>query len=44
VQTPDADTPALRLVAISVALALAALLASEVVARRVRRRIAGTET
>ena len=44
VQTPDADALALRLVIISVALALAALLASEVVARRVRRRIAGTET
>ncbi len=39
VQTPDADAAAMRLVAISVALALAALLASEVVARRVQRRI-----
>lgn len=39
VQTPDADAAAMRLVVISVVLALAALLASEVVARRVQRRI-----
>jgi molybdate transport system permease protein len=39
VQTPDADAAAMRLVVISVVLALAALLASEVVARRVRQRI-----
>ncbi len=37
VQTPDGDLPAARLAAISVAVALAALLASEVLARRVRR-------
>ncbi|MBI1986061.1 MAG: molybdate ABC transporter permease subunit [Rhodospirillales bacterium] len=39
VQTPDSDAAAMRLVVISVVLALAALLASEMVARRVRRRI-----
>ncbi|MGH6660376.1 MAG: ABC transporter permease subunit, partial [Rhodospirillales bacterium] len=39
VQTPDADTAAMRLVVISVVLALAALFASEVVTRRVQRRI-----
>jgi len=37
VQTPDGDLPAARLAAISVVVALAALLASEVLARRVRR-------
>lgn len=39
VQTPDSDVAAMRLVTISVILALAALVASEVVARRVRQRI-----
>ena len=39
VQTPDADEPAVRLVIISIVLALAALVASEMVARRVRQRI-----
>ncbi|MHC5114318.1 MAG: molybdate ABC transporter permease subunit [Planctomycetota bacterium] len=38
-QTPGGDGPALRLVAISVVLSLAALLASEVLARRVSQRL-----
>lgn len=38
VQTPDGEAAALRLAALSVGLALAALLASEIVARRLRRR------
>ena len=41
VQQPDGEAAALRLTAISLALALAALLASEVLARRVSRRIEG---
>ncbi len=40
-QTPDGEAAAMRLVAISVALAMAALLGSEVAARRVRRRLEG---
>jgi molybdate transport system permease protein len=39
VQTPDADVAAMRLVVISVVMALAALIASEMIARRVRQRI-----
>ncbi|MGH8703398.1 MAG: ABC transporter permease subunit, partial [Burkholderiales bacterium] len=38
-QTPDGDAAALRLVVISLVLALTALFASEVMARRVRRYI-----
>jgi len=38
-QTPDGETAALRLVVISVAVAFAALAASEFIARRVRQRI-----
>jgi molybdate transport system permease protein len=38
-QTPGGDAPALRLVIISVALSFVALLASEVLARRVSRRL-----
>jgi len=41
VQTPDGEQGALRLAAISVVLALGALAASEVLARRLQRRIAG---
>ncbi len=40
-QTPDGEAAALRLVLISVALAFAALIASEFLARRLRARIAG---
>ena len=40
VQTPGGEAAALRLVALSVALAFAALLASELLARRLRARIA----
>jgi molybdate transport system permease protein len=40
-QTPDGEDAALRLVVISVLLAFAALGASEVMARRVQRRLAG---
>ncbi len=43
VQTPDADAAAVRLVVISVALALAALVASEIVARRVRQGVGRSE-
>ena len=39
-QIPGGDAGALRLTAISVAISLAALMASEVLARRVGRRIA----
>ena len=42
VQTPGGEEAALRLVALSVALAFAALLASELLARRLRARIAET--
>ena len=42
VQTPGGESAALRLVALSVALAFAALLASELLARRLRARIAET--
>ncbi len=41
IQTPDGEAAALRLVVISVVLACAALLASEVMARRLRARMAG---
>lgn len=40
-QVPGGETPALRLVLVSVAVAMAALLASEVLARRAARRVAG---
>ncbi len=40
-QVPGAEAPALRLVAISVVVALAALAASEVLARRAAKRVAG---
>jgi molybdate transport system permease protein len=40
-QVPGGEGPALRLVAISVALAMTALLASELLARRIARRVAG---
>jgi len=40
-QTPDGETGALRLTAISIVLAMAALAASEYLARRLRRRIGG---
>jgi molybdate transport system permease protein len=40
-QTPDGDIPALRLCVVSVLLALAALIASELLARRVNARIRG---
>ena len=41
-QVPGGDAPALRLVAITVAVAMGALLVSELMARRAARRIAGT--
>ena len=41
-QVPGGEAAALRLVLVSVALAFAALIASEVLARRLRARIAGT--
>ena len=41
IQTPDGDTAALRLVVISAILAIAALLASEVFARRATQRLHG---
>ena len=40
-QTPGGDASAIRLVVISVALALFALIISEVISRRVARHIAG---
>lgn len=40
-QVPGGEAPALRLVAVSVALALAAVLFSEVLARRAAKRVAG---
>ncbi len=41
-QVPDGDAAALRLVGISIAIAMAALVASEVFARRATRRLHGT--
>ena len=41
IQTPDGDTAALRLVLISVAIALSALIGAEVFARRATRRLHG---
>ncbi|HEY5597482.1 MAG TPA: ABC transporter permease subunit, partial [Kiloniellales bacterium] len=41
IQTPDGETPALRLAILSVVLSLAALAASEVLARRLRARMDG---
>ncbi|MEH6951679.1 molybdate ABC transporter permease subunit [Nitrobacter sp. NHB1] len=41
IQTPDGDTAALRLVVVSVVMSMAALIASEVFARRATRRIHG---
>ncbi len=40
-QTPGGDPAALRLTAVAVALSMAALLASEIVARRIGRRLSG---
>ncbi|HYC04759.1 MAG TPA: molybdate ABC transporter permease subunit [Azospirillaceae bacterium] len=40
-QTPDGDLPAMRLAAISVAIAVVALVGSELLARRVQRRVRG---
>lgn len=40
-QTPDGDTAALRLVMVSIAIAMAALIASEILARRATRRLHG---
>ena len=40
-QTPEGDAAALRLILLSIVLALAALLASELLARRLTRRVAG---
>lgn len=40
-QTPDGDGPALRLILISLALAMAALILSEILARRADRRLRG---
>jgi molybdate transport system permease protein len=40
-QVPGGESPALRLVGLSVAIAMAALLASELLARRAARRVAG---
>jgi molybdate transport system permease protein len=41
IQTPDGDSAALRLVVVSVLIALAALVASEMLARRATRRLHG---
>jgi len=41
IQTPDGDTAALRLVVVSVLIALAALVASEMLARRATQRLHG---
>ena len=41
-QTPDGDAAALRLILLSIALALAALLVSELLARRLTSRVTGT--
>ncbi|MDR6303486.1 molybdate transport system permease protein [Nitrobacter vulgaris] len=41
IQTPDGDTAALRLVVVSIALSMAALVASELFARRATRRLHG---
>ena len=40
-QTPDGDTAALRLVIVSIAIAMAALIASEILARRATMRLHG---
>ena len=40
-QTPDGDAAALRLVIVSIAIAMAALIASEILARRATRRLHG---
>jgi molybdate transport system permease protein len=40
-QVPDGDAAALRLVAISIAIAMAALVASEIFARRATKRLHG---
>ncbi len=40
-QTPDGDTAALRLVIVSIAIAMAALIASEILARRATLRLHG---
>ncbi len=40
-QTPDGDSAALRLVIVSIAIAMAALIASEILARRATRRLHG---
>jgi molybdate transport system permease protein len=40
-QTPDGDSAALRLVVVSIAIAMAALIASEILARRATRRLHG---
>jgi molybdate transport system permease protein len=40
-QTPDGDPAALRLVIVSIAIAMAALIASEILARRATRRLHG---
>ncbi|MBL8903813.1 MAG: molybdate ABC transporter permease subunit, partial [Rhizobiales bacterium] len=40
-QTPDGDAAAFRLILLSILLALAALLASELLARRLTNRMAG---
>lgn len=40
-QTPDGDTAALRLVIVSIGIAMAALIASEILARRATRRLHG---
>jgi molybdate transport system permease protein len=41
IQTPDGDTAALRLVLVSIVIAMAALVASECFARRAVRRLHG---
>ena len=41
IQTPDGDTAAMRLVVVSIALSMAALVASELFARRATRRLHG---
>jgi molybdate transport system permease protein len=41
IQTPDSDTAAMRLVVVSIALSMAALVASELFARRATRRLHG---
>jgi len=41
IQTPDGDTAALRLVIVSIVMSMTALVASEVFARRAKRRLHG---